>query len=229
MAEQKREVEHQLSFNHDALLNDLSDEAFHFCVDKLYPLFNYRILKKEDIRRIDLLEQITVLFDGVPKTEKGKSSGSINYYFYIIRKYFESFIGAVKGEQAEKYHKRAFEIMDLTNRDSLTFDEVEDVLTVFVSSIRSLNQSNQLDGKKYLFYKCRLDLEVEDADLLESIWKNKNFIPNDIAQKKKRGIATRNKSKDDKEIDFALKFTYINSLLYLARGLDQRGEFGAEE
>ena len=70
MAEQKREVEHQLSFNHDALLNDLSDEAFHFCVDKLYPLFNYRILKKEDIRRIDLLEQITVLFDGVPKTEK---------------------------------------------------------------------------------------------------------------------------------------------------------------
>ena len=126
MAEQKREVEHQLSFNHDALLNDLSDEAFHFCVDKLYPLFNYRILKKEDIRRIDLLEQITVLFDGVPKTEKGKSSGSINYYFYIIRKYFESFIGAVKGEQAEKYHKRAFEIMDLTKHDSLYWDEIEE-------------------------------------------------------------------------------------------------------
>ena len=142
MAEQKREVEHQLSFNHDALLNDLSDEAFHFCVDKLYPLFNYRILKKEDIRRIDLLEQITVLFDGVPKTEKGKSSGSINYYFYIIRKYFESFIGAVKGEQAEKYHKRAFEIMDLTKHDSLYWDEIEDVLTVFVSCLRVLDQHN---------------------------------------------------------------------------------------
>ena len=65
--------------------------------------------------------------------------------------------------------------------------------------------------------------------MLESIWKNKDFIPNDIVPKKKRGIVTINKSKDEKEIDFALKFTYINSLLYLARGLDQRGEFGAEE
>lgn len=229
MAEQKREVEHQLSFNHDALLNDLSDEAFHFCVDKLYPLFNYRILKKEDIRRIDLLEQITVLFDGVPKTEKGKSSGSINYYFYIIRKYFESFIGAVKGEQAEKYHKRAFEIMDLTKHDSLYWDEIEDVLTVFVSCLRVLDQHNMINGKQYFLHDCSLDLRIEDADLLESIWKNKDFIPNDIVPKKKRGIVTINKSKDEKEIDFALKFTYINSLLYLARGLDQRGEFGAEE
>ena len=100
MAEQKREVEHQFSFNYDAFLDDLRDEAFHFCVDKLYPLFNYRILKKEDIRRIDLLEQLTILVDDVPKTEKGKSRGSINYYFYIIKKYFESFIGAVKGEHS---------------------------------------------------------------------------------------------------------------------------------
>ena len=229
MAEQKREVEHQISFNHTALLNGLSEPAFRFCVDKLYPLFNYRILKKEDIRRIDLLEQLTILFESIPKTDEGKTRGSCNYYFYIIRKYFNSFMGAVKGDQAEKYQKRIFEIMDLTNHDSLLFDEVEDVLTVFISSIRTLKQANQLDGKRYLFYNCRLDLEVDDADLLESIWKNKNFIPNDIVQKKKRGIATRNKSKDDKEIDFALKFTYINSLLYLARGLDQRGEFGAEE
>lgn len=216
MAEQKREVEHQFSFNYDAFLDDLSDEAFHFCVDKLYPLFNYRILKKEDIRRIDLLEQLTIFVEDVPKTETGKSRGSINYYFYIIKKYFESFIGAVKGEQAEKYHKRVFEIMDLTKHDSLYWDEIEDVLTVFISSIRSLNQSNQLDGKKYLFHKCHLDLRVEDADLLESIWKNKDFIPNDIVQKKKLGIATINKSKDEKEISFALKFAYINSLLYLA-------------
>jgi len=38
MAEQKREVEHQLSFSYGAFLDGLSDEAFHFCVDKLYPL-----------------------------------------------------------------------------------------------------------------------------------------------------------------------------------------------
>ena len=229
MATQKNRAETQFYFRHSSLLDDLSEEAFLFCVDRIYPLFNYRVLKKEDIRRIDLLEQLTVLFDSIPKTEDGKDRGSCNYYFFIIRQYFDSFIGAVKGELAEKYQNRVFEIMDLTNRDSLTFDEVEDVLTVFISFIRSLNQSNQLDGKRYLFYKCRLDLEVEDADLLESIWKNKNFIPNDIVPKKKRGIVTRDKSKDDKEIDFALKFTYINSLLYLARGLDQRGEFGAEE
>lgn len=83
--------------------------------------------------------------------------------------------------------------------------------------------------EQYFLHDCSLDLRIEDADLLESIWKNKDFIPNDIVPKKKRGIVTINKSKDEKEIDFALKFTYINSLLYLARGLDQRGEFGAEE
>lgn len=228
MTTQKKEGESQINFNHSALLEGLSEEAFHFCVDKLYPLFNYRVLKQDDIRRVDLLEQLTILFDSIPKTEDNKKRGSCNYYFYIIRKYFDSFIGAYKGEQAEKYQKRVFEIMDMTNRHSLKFDEVEDVLTVFISSIRVLNQYNQLDGKKYYFHTCRLDLRMEDADLLEQIWKNENFIPDGIVQKKKRGRSSRNPN-NEKEISFALKFAYINSLLYLVRGLDQRGEFSVEE
>ena len=45
------------------LVEDLQDEAVAFCVEKLYPLCGYKVLRPKDVRRVDLEEWLLGLYE----------------------------------------------------------------------------------------------------------------------------------------------------------------------
>lgn len=64
------------------LIDDLSDGAFNFLREKLYPVLDYQVLEEHDVRKIDMEEKI-ISFDKLiaSKDEVGKIS-----CFYVRRR-----------------------------------------------------------------------------------------------------------------------------------------------
>ena len=74
MAKKKEKVEPQFALDYLQIVDSLNDEAFAFCVDTIFPVLGYRVLRKEEVRRVDLKERLR---------EFSAQSGSL--YLHILR------------------------------------------------------------------------------------------------------------------------------------------------
>jgi len=206
------------------LVDDMSDEAFQFCVDQLYPMCNYRVLQKEDIRRIDLKERLLGFNSIVPKND-GKEQGTLNYYLFVLKLYFDNFLKCKTGTKAEKYRNRAIELMESALSDNGTIEDVEDLVQIFIGLFRSLD--DDFDHiEKYIVTGITFDVFKEDADLLREIWEHKKLVPNGIVEKP--GLLDKIFG-TDYEKKTAIKLAYINNVIFLCRCLQNRGAFAMEE
>lgn len=206
------------------LVDDMSDEAFQFCVDQLYPMCNYRVLKKEDIRRIDLKERLLGFNSIVPKND-GKEQGALNYYLFVLKLYFDNFLKCKTGTKAEKYRNRAIELMESALSDNGTIEDVEDLVQIFIGLFRSLDDDFD-HVEKYIVTGITFDVFKEDADLLREIWEHKKLVPNGIVEKP--GLLDKIFG-TDYEKKTAIKLAYINNVIFLCRCLQNRGAFAMEE
>ncbi len=207
------------------LVDDMSDEAFHFCIEKLYPICNYRVLKPEDIRRVDLKERLLGFNSIVPKDDKGKVQGALNCYITTLRQYFDSFIKCEDDSKAARYRDRAYELMTAALSDDGTREDIDDIFLIFVSLMRSLHPSSDPLAKQTVS-DFTLDLEPTDAELLKEIWEHKKLIPGRHVEVP--DVLGKIVGVDDGKRP-AFKLAYINNILFLTRGLQNRGVFGAEE
>ena len=207
------------------LVDEMSDEAFRFCIEKLYPICNYRVLKPEDIRRIDLKERLLGFNSIVPKDDKGKVQGALNCYITTLKQYFDSFIKCEEESKAARYRDRAFELMTVALSDKGTQEDIDDIFLIFVSLMRAL-QPHFDHLAKQTVSDFTLDLAPADADLLKEIWEHKKLTPGrhvDVPDVLGKIVGADDEKKP------ALKLAYINNILYLARGLQNRGAFESEE
>lgn len=113
MAQKSEERVQVIPIDYIKLVNDMSDQAFQFCVDQLYPMCNYRVLQRDDIRRIDFKERLLGYKSTVPRDEKGKEQGSLYYYIFVMRLYFDNFLRCKEGSKAEKYRRQKKEWISL--------------------------------------------------------------------------------------------------------------------
>ena len=88
----------------------MSDAAFSFCVSYLYPLYNYRVLKEFDIRRIDLQENLMRIESMIPS--EMKKMGVLNYYLFELKLYFEALLICKEDSRAAMYKDRALLAID---------------------------------------------------------------------------------------------------------------------
>ena len=212
------EIVRAIPIDYIKLVDDMSDEAFQFCVEQIYPICNYRVLQKEDIRRIDLKERLLGFNRLVPKND-GKEQGTLNYYLFILKLYFDSFLKCKAGSTAEKYRKRAMELMESALSDNGTIEDVEDLVQIYISLFRALNDCfDEID--KYVAVGLTFDVYKEDADMLKEIWRHKKLIPNGIVDK----LLGTNYEKSA-----AITLAYVNNVIFLCRCLQNRGVFAMEE
>ncbi len=210
-----------IPINYLKLVDDLSDQAFQFCADQLYPICNYRYLKREDFRRIDLKEKLVDLYF-IPSDQQG----SLNYYLFVLKLYFENFIKCKSGSVAEKYLSRAMELIESALSDNGTIEDVEDIVQIFIALFRTL--SNRFDEiEKYMAVGLTFDVFRDDADLLKNIWKHKKLVPNGIVVEKKGGLYRSFGL--DRYKQNAIKMAYIYNVIFLCRCLQNRGVFAMEE
>ena len=213
-----------IAIDYIKLIDDMSDKAFQFCVDQLYPMCNYRVIQKKDIRRIDLKERLLGFNSIVPKND-GKEQGALNYYLFVLTLYFDSFLRCEAGSKAEKYRNRAMELMESALSDDGTIEDVEDIVQIYIALFRSLNNRfNEMD--KYVAVGLTFDVFKEDADMLKEIWEHKKLVPNGIVEK--TGLLDKIFG-TDYEKKIAIKLAYINNVIFLCRCLQNRGVFAMEE
>lgn len=157
-----------------AVIDELDDNMFTQCLKVLYPALNFRALKMEDIRRVDLKEKLTDYFEysAVGNDLEALYAESCEG---IIARY-----ASFKSERDAAYSEARKETAKLLkeNKDELT--DLENYAMVFLSECRELSFA---DSKKSAEVKNAVyHLSAADFETAEKI---KNSAKEYISSKRK--------------------------------------------
>ncbi len=171
------------AINYVRVVEEFSDEAFHFCREQLFPICNYRVLKVKDIRRIDLEERLLGFESIVPdKDELGKKQGSMNYYFGLVRRYMDQFIPSRKNSIADQYEHRAYDLMEKAACDGGCMEDAEDITLIFLVLFREVLKAEEDAGKGAERSDDRPEQKVSQK--LGALKLDKNFLKLDTDQER---------------------------------------------
>lgn len=206
----------QKQIDYVAIIDEMNDVTFAFCKQFLYPVFEYQVMKEEDIRKIDIQEQL-VSMQNVFLNEKGKKQGFLNYYLSLIKKTFFDQWKYESGSRAERTKDRACEAMNMALEKRIENNrlDIEDYVLMFISLYRELTENRNRDTLS----DVSNELRIQDADLLLAMYEY--------------GIKPMGVSKLPVQIvkvlhsipAYAMKVLYVNSMIYLCIGLQSRGMF----
>lgn len=216
------------SIDYIQIVDEMTNEAFAFCVENLYPLFNYSVLQQEDVRRVDLKEKLVGLEKQIPSgIVEGRADlkGIRNFYLFMLRLFFEQFLKYETGSRVHRFKNRAYEAMSRALSDKGSIQDIDDTFLVFISLFPDLpdyaKTARTRITKEVSFGAC-----MADAEWIKQIWESKEFIPDGIVEKK--GILDKMFGVDY-EIRTAMKLMYMNNIIFLARALQNYGAYSQED
>lgn len=208
--ENLREINKTIEY--EALINQMNEEAFTFCVDNLFHLFDFQVLKPEDMRRIDLLEYL-VRFRNTFSFDKAKK-GYLNFYLDVVKSYIQNIIRCVPDSRAYKCRNRAYQVIENATKLHGNQNDVIDAVILFLSLYREFE--GQEDNKDYYIDDVTICAGTYDAETLNDL------MYSDVLKKTGKFDFMR---KQNDDVGFCEVVMYINSIIYLALGLQERGLF----
>ncbi len=214
-------TESKNQMDYQKLLGEMNDEAFSFLMDSFYPLFNYRVLKKEDVRRIDMMETIVRIEN--PSNEDWEDKVGLRYYLFVMKEYYDEYLKCQEGSSAERYMNRAKSILEqsLAEDSKKSNDELmkaaEDAFIVFVSLFRAVDVEYE-NVEDCTLSDIDFTLRKEDAEVIKKIWECEDLVPDGVSDQ--GGLFGFMKS--DKTKIRARKLFYMNNMIFLCRGLQDR-------
>ena len=224
MAKKKEEIKTPAKpINYVNLVDEMSDEAFSFCVSYLYPLYKYRVLKKEDIRKIDLQENLERIESMIP-SDMGKM-GVLNYYLFELKLYLESLFICKASSRAERYKERSLLAAERALSEDGNIKDVDDAFWGFMMLLDVFQDKLEADSKVCIA-RPAFRIEKENAEVLKNLYANKKHTPEGIDGQ--TGFIGRKLSSED-EKSKARKFMFINNIVFLSRALQSFGAFDTEE
>ena len=147
----------------NVLIDSLSEEALEYCIDYLYNVLNFKFMKREDVRRIDLKEKIDSSECWAPNDSLHRkyirnqaytndfkfSLYYINDFILFIEKYLNSEIMRCKlGSRAHLYQKHVLNLIAKVRQSSddttLKKEMINDIFIIFMCF---LNRSESIIGK----------------------------------------------------------------------------------
>ena len=200
------------------LLDNMSDEAFGFLLDAVYPLFHFRVLKKEEVRRVDLMEIIARIES--PADEDWEGKVGLKYYLFIIKQYVDEYLNCKEGSEAEDCKQKVLAVLNKVLDEESEVTEVgmiasaDVVFSAFISMFRAWkNQFGDADSR--VISDVEYGLKKEDAGLIRELWEHTELIPSEVSEQS--GLFGFMKS-DDTKIR-ASRLFYMNNMIFLCRGL----------
>ena len=210
--EPERKNEREKRIEYVKLIEQMNDETFKLCLKKLYPLFNYSVINMENMRKIDLEDQLERIQDKFYKNSKGKNKGFLNYYLDILKKYYDVLIEC--DDKAERCRNRGREVIqNAVSKDGTRYDIEDGIILLLclyrekskgIKVINDVNTSASTD-----------DIEYIDKIVEYRIQQGKNLV-------KKTGMI-KNMIADDSDSEFDSKVFYVNSVLFFCMGMQDRG------
>ena len=215
------------SIDYVDLIEGMSDEAFAFFRNYLYETLSYRVLKLEDVRKMDMEESLFA-FDALiaSKDEVGKRQGVLGYYVSFVNKYLASMIQCQKDSHAMRYSNRLKEILKGIEKGKDSTEDINDIAVLFTCLFREAVETEKSRNKK--LSAISLTLDRKDADLLRMILTEKGYGPLDRVEKNMNDMADKMLMNESIRKN-ARRLMYTVTMLFLVRNLDNQGIFVEEE
>lgn len=215
-----------MDFKYNMLVDCIAGErnAWEYCIQKLFPLMNYKVLTIEDVRPVDLKEWLSRISNKIPYKAKELYPGTDDFYMFMLKLYLDEKISCRKGTRAEKYKKRAYELINEAKTNTSLYCTF-DALMIMLSLFRPIKDKLDIYNERVILNPT-ITVQLEDADLLYSIYNNKKLFPGNVIEKKgrwKKISLTESETKD------VVTFFYVNSIILLTRMLQDRGAFCKQE
>lgn len=206
------------------IIDDFNDQAFKYCVDLLYPSLKFRILTKQDIRKVDLKERVLEIIAGYLPVKDNKPSGSLEKYVEAVKFYFDNYLHCKPDSIALRYHAAALDAMKEIKAGNGELSRVEDVFMVFIALMRSAAPDF---SKKTPIENVDFVVKESDGVLLEQIRDYPFAFPTpplaivalQFLTDKQKGIPDYRQPMAQKEL------LYINNILLYCRMMQAQGEF----
>ncbi len=212
--ETERVNDYQKKIEYVDLIEQMSEEAFQLCLDKIFPFFRFHIIRKEDIRRIDVEELLFKMQDEYYKNSKNRNQGFLNYYLDMLRKYYELLIDCTN--QAVKCRARGYEVIQSALSNNGTLYDIEDSIILLLCLFR------EKSGSTKVVSEVDISIDLSDMELIDKLVEYKIQNGKNIIKKPRM---LENLIYDDTN-DFDLKVLYINSVLFFSLGMQDRGIIG---
>lgn len=207
-----------MNFKYEQIADSLDDAAFAFCSSKVYPSLYFKVIRLEDMRRIDLAEKLYEM-DDVLEEDFKRHKGSLDYYRYLLLQYLKSYARCVKGSRNGQYYDRAVEMATDTSPDyEEAIVHLKDTLMIFLSIARQ--HTNPKGWKEIVTEDVEFDLFISDEDTLDLIHCQKELVP--------PGLMERKVLPFDPIIQLRKRYFYCISTLLLSAALQDRGAFAEE-
>lgn len=224
-SEKKKKVldKYAKSIDYVDVFNQMREETFNYCIDRLFPMFDYCVLTRDDIRRVDVLEQLVGIQKRFDENNKEKNIGFLNYYLQLLEKYYNNLVNCEEGSRAAKCKDRGYEVLVNAAMKEGTIYDIEDSVVILLCLFREIKDKANISD--YLIRDMSISVTKEDVDLVNLIIDYKFQAAKGVM--KKPAILEKIKFADDNN-EYDAKIMYMNSVIFLCLGLQERGILGKE-
>ena len=158
----KEEPQKVLDIDLLSIVDDYNADAIQLCVSQLFPLFNYRIMKAEDVRPVDLKEKLIELSDRFVPQENQKAKKPVEVYCSVMTEYLNERTEIEAESRAAKYRERALELLAKALSPNGAVSDLEDALLIMLALFKPL--------RLHPVSTPDFNLTPMDAELAEELW-----------------------------------------------------------
>ena len=188
-------------FDYENIFNEMSDEAFGFCIKNISSMLHFLHLKENDIRRIDLIERLMQIDAAIDKNETQRFGYSPQYYCALLEIQMDRSLKCRPGSHAETYLKRAKEALKKVRDGNGTLADIDDAFLIYM-----------------VLWRLKMNRDIRTGPILAD-WPDHELYENDMDLL--REISKKNRLGNQGQ-DYYLN---LFNVLFLTRGLDRRGAF----
>lgn len=213
-----------MKINYKNIINDFDDATFHDCVRQLYPLFRFKYISEENVRKIDLMEKCEDLsgfyvsrYDEsfhIPKEFRGTKLKSFAWQI----SFFMSHYFAHLPENLVPYRKKAERIISDIRNGNDDIKNMEDLVKIFICLLRC--SWNKWKDSEASYLPFSFEVKSDDAEMLKDFSNHKFKIA-----ERKEGLPWNAHKEDIYIAHSLLDNVYLNAVLIYCRLMQFEGQY----
>lgn len=198
-----------------AMIDSLSDSAFAFYVEQIFKDLNFKVLKRKDIRKIDIEEKILYRIEFLYyKSLRIKEGKSVKRYAELLKESVEGFVECKEGTRAAAYGARTIEIAERLYNEEGALDDLHDLVFLFICMYKSYKDNGMSE-----ISDINLEVNKNDAGLIRWICEGEDIEASAKGPFKAVKNPVKGLTDSDKE------FLLLTTMLYGCILMDENGEF----
>jgi hypothetical protein len=205
------------------IITEMNDAAFEHCKNALFSVFSHPVMKAEEYRKVDCIEDCIDFENEYFYRNRTKSIHAI-HYVKCLKFYFDFYLLCEKGKSADRFYQHALDLMKkMIKENKVDFNSLCDVVKTYICLAKS--DLPDFNDTTKAITSIKFELKPEDIYVLKKIYEYKFKMP----QKLGVGQMAVDNPFPKYLSDDMRKFDYINTTILFYCILDSEGQFQTKE